>query len=159
MSTSQVEKTNYDYQNLIKSRPRSSSKALIQYGVTTRESSEKKYPRTLILGLDPELPTPTESRHTTSLLGGKSSSVKLMSRRENKELAKTNLRYTDRTIDRVLGQGLKSECADIFYQSFFWLLRHTDEPQRGRNSWLWLQSRGTQRQFSEKYLFGRRFEI
>ena len=30
--------------------------------------------------------------------------------------------------------GLKSECADIFYQSFLWLLRHTDEPQRGRNS-------------------------
>ena len=25
--------------------------------------------------------------------------------------------------------------------SFLWLLRHTDEPQRGRNSCLWLQSR------------------
>ena len=37
--------------------------------------------------------------------------------------------------------GLKSECADIFHQSFLWLLRHTDEPQRGRNSCLWLQSR------------------
>ena len=36
--------------------------------------------------------------------------------------------------------GLKSECADIFHQSFLWL-RHTDEPQRGRNSCLWLQSR------------------
>ena len=36
---------------------------------------------------------------------------------------------------------LKSECSDIFHQSFFWLLRHTDEPQRGRNSCLWLQSR------------------
>ena len=42
---------------------------------------------------------------------------------------------------RVLGQGLKSECADIFHQSFLWLLRHTDEPQRGRNSCPWLQSR------------------
>ena len=42
---------------------------------------------------------------------------------------------------RVLGQGLKSECADIFHQSFLWLLRHTDEPQKGRNSCLWLQSR------------------
>ena len=31
----------------------------------------------------------------------------------------------------------KSECADIFHQSFLWLLRHTDEPQRGRNSCLW----------------------
>ena len=37
--------------------------------------------------------------------------------------------------------GLKSECADIFHQSFLWLLRHTDEPQRGQNSCLWLQSR------------------
>ena len=42
---------------------------------------------------------------------------------------------------RVLGQGLKSECADIFHQNFLWLLRHTDEPQKGRNSCLWLQSR------------------
>ena len=25
--------------------------------------------------------------------------------------------------------GLKSECADIFHQSFLWLLRHTDELQ------------------------------
>ena len=37
--------------------------------------------------------------------------------------------------------GLKSECADIFHQSFLWLLRHTEEPQRGRNNCLWLQSR------------------
>ena len=37
--------------------------------------------------------------------------------------------------------GLTSECADIFHQSFLWLLRHTDEPQKGRNSCLWLQSR------------------
>ena len=37
--------------------------------------------------------------------------------------------------------GLKSECADIFHQSFLWLLRHTDEPQRGRTSCLRLQSR------------------
>ena len=35
--------------------------------------------------------TPTESRHTTCLLGGKRPSVKLMSRRENKILANTNL--------------------------------------------------------------------
>ena len=37
--------------------------------------------------------------------------------------------------------GLKSEYADIFHQSFLCLLRHTDEPQRGRNSCLWVQSR------------------
>ena len=37
--------------------------------------------------------------------------------------------------------GLKSECADFFRQSFLWLLRHTDESQKGRNSCLWLQSR------------------
>ena len=37
--------------------------------------------------------------------------------------------------------GLKSECADIFSsEPDLWLLRHTDEPQRGRNSCLWLQS-------------------
>ena len=36
--------------------------------------------------------------------------------------------------------GIKSECADIFHQSFLWLLRHTDEPQKGQNSCLWLQS-------------------
>ena len=38
------------------------------------------------------------------------------------------------------GSELKSECADIFTR-VFWLLRHTDEPQVGRNSCLWLQSR------------------
>ena len=38
--------------------------------------------------------------------------------------------------------GLKSECADIFSSKpDLWLLRRTDEPQRGRNSCLWLQSR------------------
>ena len=37
--------------------------------------------------------------------------------------------------------GLKSECAVIFHQSFLSLLRITDEPLRGRNSCLWLQSR------------------
>ena len=41
---------------------------------------------------------------------------------------------------RVRGQGLKSECEDIFHQSFLWLLRHTNEPQNGRNRCLWLQS-------------------
>ena len=30
---------------------------------------------------------------------------------------------------------------DIFHQSFLWLLRHADEPQKGRNSCLWLQPR------------------
>ena len=34
--------------------------------------SDEKYPRTLILSPDPELSTPTESRHTTCLLGVKS---------------------------------------------------------------------------------------
>ena len=43
------------------------------------------------LNPDPEPSTPTESHHTTCLLGRKSPSVKLMSRRENKELTKTNL--------------------------------------------------------------------
>ena len=47
--------------------------------------------------------------------------------------------------------GLKSECADIFHQSFLWLLRHTDEPQRGRNSCLWLQSRSVLSSLSSFY--------
>ena len=37
-------------------------------------------------------------------------------------------------VSRVLDQGLKSESADIFYQSFLWLLRYTDEPKRGRTA-------------------------
>ena len=57
--------------------------------------------KALILSPDPELSTPTESRHTTFLLGGKSPSVKLMSRRENKELAKTNLKNMDRTMQEL----------------------------------------------------------
>ena len=36
--------------------------------------------------------------------------------------------------------GLKLEGADIFHQSFPWLLRYTDDPQKERNSCLWLQS-------------------
>ena len=35
---------------------------------------------------------------------------------------------------------MKNIRADIFHQSFLWLLRHNDEPQKGRNSCLWLQS-------------------
>jgi len=60
----------------------------------------KNYPRT-DFNPDPELLTPTESRHTTCLLGGKSPSVKLMSRRENKELAKTNLKNMDKTMQKL----------------------------------------------------------
>ena len=41
---------------------------------------------------------------------------------------------------RVLGQSL-NQSVRIFCTRAFWLLRHTDEPQRGRNSCLWLQSR------------------
>ena len=41
---------------------------------------------------------------------------------------------------RVLGQSL-NQSARIFCTRAFWLLRHTVEPQRGRNSCLWLQSR------------------
>ena len=66
------------------------------------EKTDEKYPRTLILSPDLELSTPTESRHTTCLLGGKSPSVKLMSRSEkNKELAKTNLQNIDKTMQEL----------------------------------------------------------
>ena len=93
-----------------------------------------------------------------------------MSPRENKELAKTNLKYVDRTMQELFslrdisltlvllphrrhvvwrdsvgvkssGSGLKIRVRGYFYQSFLWLLPHTDEPQRGRNSCLRLQSR------------------
>ena len=57
-----------------------------------RSGSDEKLSAHSDFSPDPELLTPTESRHTTCLLGGKSPSVKLMSRRENKELAKTNLK-------------------------------------------------------------------
>ena len=60
------------------------------------ENSGEKYPRS-----DLELSTPTESRHTTCLLRGKSPSVKLMSRRENKKLAKTNLQNMDKTMQKL----------------------------------------------------------
>ena len=81
-----------------------------------RESSDEKYPRTLILSPDLEPSTPTESRHTTCLLGGKSPSVKLMSRRENKELAKTNLKYMDRTMQELqhIGSIKDPECVKDF---------------------------------------------
>ena len=36
--------------------------------------------------------------------------------------------------------GLKSEGAGTFHQSFPWLLRHTNDLQKERNSCLWLQS-------------------
>ena len=48
-----------------------------------------------------ELQTPTESRHTTCLLEGKSPSVKLKCRRENKQLAKTNLKNMDITMQKL----------------------------------------------------------
>ena len=35
---------------------------------TIRENYDKKYPRTLILSPDPELSTPTKSRHTMCLV-------------------------------------------------------------------------------------------
>ena len=61
-----------------------------QYGATTRESSDEKYPRTLISSPDPEHP----QNHAIPR-------VKLMSRRENKELAKTNLKNMDRTMQEL----------------------------------------------------------
>ena len=96
-----------------------------------------------LLSPDLEPSTPTESRHTTCLVGGKSPSVKLMSRRENKDSWYGVILW----VLRALSQGLKSECADIFPQSFLCLLRHTNEPQEGRNSCLWLQSRSVSSSF------------
>ena len=48
---------------------------------------------------------------------------------------------------KLVPSGLKSECGGIFHQSFLWLLRHANEPQKGRNSCLWLQSRSVLRSF------------
>ena len=47
------------------------------HDATIRENSVEKYLRTLILSPDPELSTPTESRHPTCLLEGKSPSGEL----------------------------------------------------------------------------------
>ena len=66
-----------------------------------RSGSDEKLSAHSDFSPDPELLTPTESRHTTCLLGGKSPSVKLMSRRENKELAKTNLKNTNKTMQKL----------------------------------------------------------
>ena len=55
-----------------------------QYGVTTQKTLVKISEHSK-LRPDLELSTPTESRYTTCLLGSKSPSVKLMSRRENKK--------------------------------------------------------------------------
>ena len=76
-----------------------------QYGSTTRDSSDAKYPRTLILSPDPELSTPTESRLTTCLLGGKSPSVKLMSRRENKKIGQNQPNNMDKTMQELQNNG------------------------------------------------------
>ena len=66
-----------------------------------RSGSDEKISAHSDFSPDLELLTPTESRHTTCLLGGKSPSVKLMSRRENKELAKTNLKNMDKTTQKL----------------------------------------------------------
>ena len=70
------------------------------------KNSDEKYPRTLILSPDPELSTPTESRHTTCLLEGKSLSVMWISRGKNKELAKTNLKNMDRKKQALVNKKL-----------------------------------------------------
>ena len=55
------------------------------------------------------LSTPTESRHTTCLLRGKSPSVKSMSRRENKNVGKTNLKNMGRTMHGLQHIGSNKE--------------------------------------------------
>ena len=55
--------------------------------------------------------------------------------------------YTHK-LPKLPSATLKSECADIFHQSFLWLLCHTDEPPKERNSCLWLQSRSVLSSFS-----------
>ena len=66
-----------------------------------RSGSDEKLSAHSDFSPDTELLTPTESRHITCLLEGKSPSVKLMSRRENKELAKTNLKHMDKTMQKL----------------------------------------------------------
>ena len=56
-----------------------------------------------------ELSTPTESRHTTCPLRGKSPSVKLMSRREKKKLARTNRLLQDDKYHVVCATALSDE--------------------------------------------------
>ena len=60
-----------------------------------------------------------------------------------------HLVWRDSVSVRSSGSGLKSECADNFSsEPDLWLLRYTEEPQRGRNSCLWLQSRSVLSSFS-----------
>ena len=80
-----------------------------QYGVTTRKLWCKISAHS-DLSSDLEPSTPTESCHTTCLLGGKSPSVKLMSRRENEKLAKhgQNLCLQSRSVFSSFGVVLTS---------------------------------------------------
>ena len=55
----------------------------------------------MILSPDLELSAPTESRHTTCFLGGKSPSVKLMSRRENKKIGQNQPKDMDKTMQKL----------------------------------------------------------
>ena len=65
----------------------------------------------MILSPDPELSTPTESRHTTCFLGGKSPSVKLMSRRENKRIGQNQPKDMDKTMQKLQHIGsIKDHC-------------------------------------------------
>ena len=75
-----------------------------------RSGSDEKISAHSDFSPDPELLTPTESRHTTCLLGGKSPSVKLMSRRENEKLAKRgqNLWLQSRSVLSSFGVVLTS---------------------------------------------------
>ena len=69
-----------------------------------------------------ELSTPTESRHTTCLLGGKSPSVKLMSRRKNKKVGQTSLKtWTEpcKTSDnwQSVSQFFKTNCIHSIFRT------------------------------------------
>ena len=96
-----------------------------QYGVTTRKSFDKKYPRTLILSPDPEL----DRWFCPCILGWFWPILYFLCETSTWHLNSCPPEETWYSVilwvSGVLGQGLKSECADIFYQNFLWLLRHT----------------------------------
>ena len=99
-----------------------------KYGVTTRDQTDEKISAHSDFSPDPELLIPTESPHTTCLLGGKRPSVKLMSRRENKELAKNNLKNTDKTMQEIQHIFYRSVCCIscvVFTSHCFYLISNS----------------------------------
>ena len=79
--------------------------------------------------------TPKESRHTTCLLGGKSPSVKiLLLLLLLFLLPRRHVVWRDSVGVESSRSGLKSECADIFHQSFLCCYAILTSPKEGKTA-------------------------